>query len=319
MTLTELRYLLAVDKLRHFGRAAESCFVSQPSLSVAIRKLEEELGVAIFERRSTEISVTPVGARIIEQARRVLDEAHRIYDVAVSAQDPLSIPVRLGVIPTVAPYLLPPMLAELSRTVKQMPVYLEEGFTSMLLNKLKDGELDVAIMANTVERSGLMIQELYEEDFVVAVPRHHAWINRSFINPDELGEQTMLLLSAGHCFRDQVLSVCSELKTPAYQSPRTAINQGHMVEGTSLQTICHMVAQGLGINVLPSSAVPYLAEANSRLRILNFRTPAPQRRVIMGWRKSFPRMSAIEALVKAARTVVLNGCNMLDESPRYDK
>lgn len=319
MTLTELRYLLAVDKERHFGRAAEACFVSQPSLSVAIRKLEEELGVTIFERRSTEISVTPVGTLIIDQARSVLDEANRIYDVALSAQDPLSIPMRLGVIPTIAPYLLPPMLAELSATTKQMPVYLEEGFTNTLLAKLKDGELDVAIMANTIERSGLMIQDLYEEDFVVAVPRHHAWINRTYINPDELSDQTMLLLSAGHCFRDQVLSVCSELRNPAFQNPRTAINQRHMVEGTSLQTICHMVAQGLGITVLPASAVPYLAEANSRLRILNFRSPAPQRRVIMVWRKSFPRSAAIEALVEAARTVVLNGCTMLLEDARYDK
>ena len=312
MTLTELKYVIAVARMRHFGRAAESCFVSQPSLSVAIRKLEEELGVTIFERRTSDISITPIGQQIVEQAQRVLDESRRIIDIAQNGHDPLAAPLRLGVILTIAPYLLPNLLTELSDSCSQMPLYLEESFTDELLEKLRSGQIDAAIMADTIPGTGMMTQTLYQEEFVVAVPSHHPWVNRNFVNADELKDQTMLLLGSGHCFRDQILGICPDLNRRT-KSDRSEVQ--HTVEGSSLLTICHMVAQGLGITVLPASAVPYLTGPSSRLKILPFKQPAPSRRVILVWRKSYTREAAIQAIAAAVRKVVLNGCVPLNEAP----
>jgi LysR family hydrogen peroxide-inducible transcriptional activator len=312
MTLTELKYVIAVARMRHFGRAAESCFVSQPSLSVAIRKLEEELGVTIFERRTSDISITPIGQQIVEQAQRVLDESRRIIDIAQNGHDPLAAPLRLGVILTIAPYLLPNLLTELSDSCSQMPLYLEESFTDELLEKLRSGQIDAAIMADTIHGTGMMTQTLYQEEFVVAVPSHHPWVNRNFVNADELKDQTMLLLGSGHCFRDQILGICPDLNRRT-KSDRSEVQ--HTVEGSSLLTICHMVAQGLGITVLPASAVPYLTGPSSRLKILPFKQPAPSRRVILVWRKSYTREAAIQAIAAAVRKVVLNGCVPLNEAP----
>lgn len=312
MTLTELKYVIAVARMRHFGRAAESCFVSQPSLSVAIRKLEEELGVTIFERRTSDISITPIGQQIVEQAQRVLDESRRIIDIAQSGRDPLAAPMRLGVILTIAPYLLPNLLTELSDSCSQMPLYLEESFTDELLEKLRSGQIDAAIMADTIHGTGLMTETLYQEEFVVAVPAHHPWVNRNFVNADELKDQTMLLLGSGHCFRDQILGICPDLNRHS-QNNRTDVQ--HTVEGSSLQTICHMVAQGLGITVLPASAIPYLTGPASRLKILPFKQPAPSRRVILVWRKSYTRQAAIDAIADAVRRIVMNGCVPVNEAP----
>lgn len=312
MTLTELKYVIAVARMRHFGRAAESCFVSQPSLSVAIRKLEEELGVTIFERRTSDISITPIGQQIVEQAQRVLDESRRIIDIAQNGHDPLAAPLRLGVILTIAPYLLPNLLTEFSDSCSQMPLYLEESFTDELLEKLRSGQIDAAIMADTIHGTGMMTQTLYQEEFVVAVPSHHPWVNRNFVNADELKDQTMLLLGSGHCFRDQILGICPDLNRRT-KSDRSEVQ--HTVEGSSLLTICHMVAQGLGITVLPASAVPYLTGPSSRLKILPFKQPAPSRRVILVWRKSYTREAAIQAIAAAVRKVVLNGCVPLNEAP----
>lgn len=312
MTLTELKYVIAVARMRHFGRAAESCFVSQPSLSVAIRKLEEELGVTIFERRTSDISITPIGQQIVEQAQRVLDESRRIIDIAQNGHDPLAAPLRLGVILTIAPYLLPNLLTELSDSCSQMPLYLEESFTDELLEKLRSGQIDAAIMADTIHGTGMMTQTLYQEEFVVAVPSHHPWVNRNFVNADELKDQTMLLLGSGHCFRDQILGICPDLNRRT-KSDRSEVQ--HTVEGSSLLTICHMVAQGLGITVLPASAVPYLTGPSSRLKILPFKQPAPSRRVILVCRKSYTREAAIQAIAAAVRKVVLNGCVPLNEAP----
>ena len=311
MTLTELRYVIAVARERHFGRAAESCFVSQPSLSVAVKKLEEELGVTIFERRSSDIAITPIGNAIVEQAQRVLDESRRITEIAHQGQDPLAGPLRLGMIYTIAPYLIPGLVRELNANSPKMRFYLEENFTSELLNHLRTGQIDVAIMADTIADTGFMTQALYQEDFVVAVPSHHPWVNRNYIGTDELKDQTMLLLGAGHCFRDQILGVCPDLA----RFNLGASDVQHTVEGSSLQTICHMVSQGLGITVLPSSAIPYLSVSASGLKTINFKNPTPNRRVIMVWRKSFTRMPAIRALADAVRNVQLNGCFQLNEEP----
>ena len=312
MTLTELKYVIAVAREHHFGRAAESCGVSQPSLSVAIRKLEEELGVSIFERRSSEIALTPVGEKIVEQAQRVMEESRRIADIAHEGQDPLSGPIKLGVIYTIGPYLLPELIRELSSDQPNMPVYLEENFTSELLERLKTGQLDLAIMADTIADTGFMTLELYSEEFVVAVPSHHPWVNRNYVNSSELKDQTMLLLGAGHCFRDQILGVCPDLMR--FQAQASDVQR--TVEGSSLQTICHMVAQGLGITVLPASAIPYLSGFSKSLKIIPFKAPVPTRRVLLVWRKSYPRMQAVEAVQAAVKKLRMNGCLPLDEKPR---
>lgn len=314
MTLTELKYVIAVARERHFGRAAESCFVSQPSLSVAVKKLEEELGVSIFERRASDIAVTPIGAQIIAQAQKVLEEARRITEIAHQGQDPLSGPLRLGVIYTIGPYLLPGLIREMSGDMPKMPLFLEENFTSELLVKLRNGQIDVAVMADTIHDTGLMTAAVYEESFVVAVPSHHPWVNRNYVGPDELKDQTMLLLGAGHCFRDQILGVCPDINR--FNANASTVQR--TVEGSSLQTICHMVAQGLGITVLPASAVPYLQGLSSTVKIIPFKDPAPSRKVLLCWRKSYPRMAAVEALLSAMRRLDLPGCLPLDEAPKLN-
>ena len=314
MTLTELKYVIAVARERHFGRAAESCFVSQPSLSVAIKKLEDELGVQIFERRTSDIALTPIGSAIVEQAQRVIDESRKIYDVAMLGQDPLAGPMRIGVIYTVAPYLLPGLVREMNQVCTKMPIYLQENYTAELINQLRNGQIDVGIMADTIHDTGFFCQALYQEDFVVAVPTHHPWVNRNYVSTHELSDQTMLLLGSGHCFRDQILEVCPELTRLNSMATGTSPRESHrMVEGSSLQTICHMVSQGLGITVLPSSAVPFLASnEHCPLKIIPFKAPVPHRKVMMVWRKSFTRLEAVKALIGAVKKVPLNGCFFLD-------
>ncbi len=304
MTLTELRYIVAVARERHFGRAAAACQVSQPSLSVAIRKLEEELGVRLFERRTNDVGLTGVGARVVEQANKVLLEAKLLSDIAHEGRDPLGAPLRLGVIYTIAPFLLPSLIQQMMVDTPKMPLYIQEGFTSELLVKLRNGALDVLILADTVEEPTMNTKTLYQEDFVTAVPAHHPWVNRSYVGVDELKDQTMLLLGAGHCFRDQILDVCPDLIRRT-NSPSDVLRT---VEGSSLQTISHMVIQGLGITVLPASSVPFLASANPDLKILPFKNPAPSRRVILMWRKSFARTAVVDAIQGAVSKLNLNGC-----------
>ena len=211
MTLTELKYIVAVARERHFGRAADACFVSQPTLSVAIKKLEEELGTQIFERRTSEVTVTPAGERIVGQAQKVLDEAGRIREIARQGKDPLVGPLRLGVIYTIGPYLLPGLVRQLLKDAPEMPLLLTENFTVKLMELLKNGEIDVAIMALPLPQTGLLLQPVYDEPFIIAIPRHHAWSKRKSIPSEDLKKETMLLLGTGHCFRDQVLEVCPEL------------------------------------------------------------------------------------------------------------
>ncbi|MFN3565820.1 MAG: LysR substrate-binding domain-containing protein [Burkholderiaceae bacterium] len=308
MTLTELKYIVAVARERHFGRAAEACFVSQPTLSVAIKKLEEELGVPIFERRSNEVTLTPIGERIVAQAQRVLDEAARIKDLAKAGKDPLAGALRVGVIYTIGPYLLPALVRQLLRDAPQMPLLLNENFTIKLLELLKNGEIDVAVLALPLPESGVLIQPVYDEPFVVAVPKGHPWTRRKSIAADELKKETMLLLGTGHCFRDQVLEVCPELSR--FSTGAEGIQK--TFEGSSLETIRHMVASGLGITVLPKTSVPEKPPRDSLIEYLPFKTPVPERRVVLAWRKSFTRPAAVDALRRAILKCHLPGVTKLD-------
>lgn len=310
MTLTELKYIVAVAREKHFGHAAEACFVAQPTLSVAIKKLEDELGVTIFERGGTEISMTPLGAQIVAQAERVLEQTAAIKEIAKQNKDPLAGPLRLGVIYTIAPYLLPPLIKTMIETVPQMPLVLQENFTVRLIESLRQGELDAAIMALPFADQGLTVQPLYDEPFVVALPKHHAWAQRATINAEELKSETMLLLGNGHCFRDQVLEVCPEMSRFSTSGDGIA----RTFEGSSLETIRHMVASGIGITVLPQASVPDMQGKDGMLRYLPFSDPAPSRRVVIAWRKSFTRRPAIEAIRQAVLSCDLHGVSMLNEA-----
>ncbi|MDR5755989.1 hydrogen peroxide-inducible genes activator [Caballeronia sp. LZ035] len=313
MTLTELKYIVAVARERHFGRAAEACFVSQPTLSVAIKKLEDELNVQIFERGTSEVSVTPIGEQIVTQAQRVLEQTLAIKEIAKQGKDPLVGPLRLGVIYTIGPYLLPTLVKQMIKAVPQMPLMLQENYTLKLIELLKQGEIDVAIMALPFPETGLMVRALYDEPFVVAMPSGHAWENRAKIDPDDLKQETMLLLGSGHCFRDHVLGVCPELM----RFSQNADGIQKTFEGSSLETIRHMVASGVGITVLPRMSVsevkPHAPGIDAGLlSYVAFDEPVPDRRVVLAWRKSFTRLPAIDAISDAIAACDLPGVRKLD-------
>jgi LysR family hydrogen peroxide-inducible transcriptional activator len=292
VTLTELRYIVAVARERHFGHAAQACHVSQPTLSVAIKKLEEELGVQLFERGPGEVAVTPVGQRVIEQAQRVLEEAARVKEIAQAAHDPLAGPLRLGAIYTIGPYLLPKLVPVLRRKAPTMQLLIEENYTHRLAEMLKQGEVDVILVALPFAEAGVATRPLYDEPFFVALPQGHPLEKKKHISADELARESLLLLGAGHCFRDQVMDLCSTVQRGA----RGAL--ARTVEGGSLETIRQMVAGGVGLTVLPATSVQP-GEGSDLIRIRPFARPVPDRRVVMAWRKSFPRPQAIEALRQA--------------------
>ncbi len=310
MTLTELKYIVAVARHKHFGHAAEACFVAQPTLSVAIKKLEDELGVTIFERGGTEVSTTPLGAQIVTQAERVLEQTAVIKEIAKQNKDPLSGPFRLGVIYTIGPYLLPTLIKTMIKQVPNMPLILQENFTVKLMELLRQGELDAAIMALPLPDQGMVTQALYDEPFMVAVSKDHAWKDRNTVSAKELKSETMLLLGNGHCFRDQVLEVCPEMARFSTSSDGIA----RTFEGSSLETIRHMVASGIGITVLPMASITSLNAEDGMLRYLPFSAPIPDRRVVIAWRKSFTRQAAIDAIRMAVRSCELPGVTMLNEA-----
>ncbi|MBB2483819.1 LysR family transcriptional regulator [Mitsuaria sp. WAJ17] len=301
MTLTELRYIVAVARERHFGRAAEACFVSQPTLSVAIKKLEEELDVKIFERGASEVTVTPLGEDIVRQAQSVIEQASAIKEIAKRGKDPLAGALRLGLIYTIGPYLLPELVRHTIEHYPQMPLMLQENFTVKLLEMLRTGELDCAIMAEPFPDTGLALAPLYDEPFVIAVPSSHPLALRESISAEELKAETMLLLGTGHCFRDHVLEVCPEFAR--FSSDAEGIRKSF--EGSSLETIKHMVASGMGITVVPLLSLP--KEPSPHLRYVPFSAPVPSRRVVLAWRRTFTRYEAIAALRNAVYACQLEG------------
>ncbi len=294
MTLTELRYVVAVADERHFGRAAEKSFVSQPSLSASIRKVEDELGVRIFERGKSGVIVTEVGAQVVAQARRALEEAARVKTVARQGGNPLAGVLRLGVIHTIAPYLLPALVGALRRLAPAMPLDIEENMTANLERMLKAGEIDVAILALPFEAPGLETMPVYDEEFRVVVPAGHALARRKRVPPEALDTEELLLLPAGHCMRDQVLGTCTEFSRPPPPGR----------QGNSLETLRSMVASGLGITVLPATALTS-RHASALVKSLPFEGSPPQRRVALAWRKGFARMAAVRRIAEAMRALDL--------------
>ena len=286
MTLTDLRYVVALASERHFGRAAQKCFVAQPTLSVAVKKLEDELGVALFERAANEVRPTPIGLQVVEGAQRVLAETTRLTEIAAQGKDPLRGPLRLGVIYTIAPYLLPRLVPILRQRAPAMPLFIREGYTEQLLAAVKGGELDLIVIALPLAEPGLVAQAVYDEMFRVLLPAGHAWAKKKSIEPAWLTAEPLLLLGAGNCFRDQVLDLCA--------GASVAVDSGHILEGSSLETIRHMVASGMGITVMPASSVDFIAKDDALLRVRAFVEPQPTRRVGLVWRNSFPRHQAVD-------------------------
>ena len=296
MNLNDLRYVVALAQERNFHRAAERCFVSQPALSLAIRKLEEELGVRLFERGRSGVRPTPTGSRIVEQAQRVIEEAARIKELARQGKDQLAGPLRLGVIYTVGPYLLPELIPILHRKAPKMPLEVEENLTAHLEVLLGNGRLDAALIALPFEVPNVDVLPLYDEPFTVAVPVSHAWAKRPSVKAEELAGEHVLLLPSGHCFANQVAEACPEIERRG----------GEALQGNSLETIRNMVASGLGITVLPASA-DSPRYRSPLLRMVPFKAPAPSRRIALAWRKTFARDKAIEVLAEAVRAVRIPG------------
>ena len=333
MTLTELKYIVAVARERHFGKAAEACFVSQPTLSVAIKKLEDELELKIFERSASEVTVTPLGEEIVRQAQSVIEQAALIKDIAKRGKDPLSGPLKLGVIYTIGPYLLPDLVRQMIAKTPQMPLMLQENFTVKLLEMLRTGEIDCAILAEPFPDAGLAAAALYDEPFVAVVPHGHALASQAQVSTDQLKKETMLLLGTGHCFRDHVLEVCPEFAR--FSSNAEGISRSF--EGSSLETIRHMVAAGMGVTLVPRLSVPNgqlscknnkkdqsklsiknknnIAQSlfghDSYVKYLPFAGDAPTRRVVLVWRRSFTRYEAIATLRNAVYACALPGVTRL--------
>ncbi len=305
MTLSELKYIVAVARERHFGRAAKSCFVSQPTLSVAVKKLESELDVILFERGSNEIVLTPMGKQIVSQAQQVLESADKLKSMASASDDNLIEPLRIGVIYTIGPYLLPHLIPALQDQAPDMPIIVEEGFTSELITRLKQGSLDAIVASNPFNEPGVQTRELYKEPFVVVLPASHPLAQCDNVSTVDLESETVLLLGQGNCFRDQVLEFCPNcLRNGSQDDLQKSIESG------SIETIRHMVASGVGITILPCTAAGADEYTRRLLSIKRFSDVKPGRDVILAWRKGYPREHALETLKEAIQSCSMSCVEM---------
>ena len=250
MTLTELRYIVTLAQMQHFGKAAERCNVNQSTLSIAVKKLEGELGIELFERSKNNVRATPIGEQVIKQAQRVLEEAAAIKDIAMSGKDQLNSPLHVGAIFTIGPYLFPHFIPPLQKSAPQMPLIIEESYTSTLRKRLRNGEVDVIIVALPFSEPDVVVQPLYEEPFVVVLPKKHPLSKKQTIDRRDLDDENVLMMGEGHCFRDQVIEALPNINCGKVQSGSVRT----MTEGSSLETLCYMVASGLGITILPQTA-----------------------------------------------------------------
>jgi len=288
MNLRDLQYIVTVADTLNFNRAAEACHVSQPSLSKQIQKVEEEIGVAIFERTNRKVSLTPIGHQIVARARAALQEADAIRQIARAAGDPMAGNFRLGIIPTVAPYLLPRLLPALRRSLPRLTLALIEGHTESIVDQLKRGELDAVLLAVPLGDDELHEEPLYSEPFLFAAPETHPLASRKRISADDLGTEPLLLLEDGHCLRAQALQLCQ----------RAGGQESSDFRATSLETLRQMVAAGNGATLMPALA----AEKNTvRLRYIPFKEPVPSRLIGLAWRKSSPRRRLLEKLAQVTQ------------------
>jgi LysR family hydrogen peroxide-inducible transcriptional activator len=292
MKLSVLRYLVAFADEGSFSRAAERCHVSQPTLSVALQQFEAELGVTLIDRTKGHIGLTEIGHQVVAQSRKTLDEASRIEQVAQTGKDPLKGNFRLGVIHTIGPYLLPQLIAHLKDFAPGLPLYIEETMTSLLIDHLKYGTVDAAIIALPFDVPGIKVQPLYDEPFRAVVPKGHRWARRKKIARAEVRGEDVLVLKAGNCFREQVLDACPEISHA----------EGSSLEGHSIGTVRCMVASGYGISVLPAGALSG-AYKNDLVVAIPFESPEPMRRVALAWREGYSRPQVIDAIIAAVQQV----------------
>lgn len=289
MNLRDLQYIIAVADTRHFGRAAERCFVSQPTLSGQIKKLEEELGVAIFERTNRSVEVTETGTAIIEHARQILEQADVIEQIARSRQDPLAGPLRIGAIPTLSPYLMPLVLMPLKKVIPQMHLVLSEEMTDLLLERLRHHEIDAALIATEVNEPGLDSLPLFDEPFWVAYPRRHEFYTREKITPRDLAGEKLLLLAEGHCLARQAMELM-------HMEVRSADDELADLRAASLETLIQLVRAGFGITLVPALAMQGSWTTGSGVVAQPLAGKKARRRVSLVYRHSFPRREALQAL-----------------------
>ncbi|GAB1408352.1 LysR substrate-binding domain-containing protein [Thermomonas brevis] len=289
MNLRDLKYLVALAELRHFGKAAQACFVSQPTLSMQIRKLEEELGVALFERAPRKVMLTPAGQDMVQRARRILAEVEQMKEAARRSKDPEAGSLRLGVFPTLGPYLLPHVVPQLRERFPQLELLLVEEKSDVLLQRLREGRLDAALLALPLHDEQLHAQFLFEEPFVLAAPVQHPLAQGEALSMDELSDETLLLLEDGHCLRDQALDVCR----------LSGAQEKAGFRATSLETLRQMVAAGVGVTLLPALAVHAPVAQPRNIRLVPFRDPPPSRRIALVWRKSTAMDGFLQALADA--------------------
>lgn len=311
MTLTELRYIVAVAREGHFGRAAENCFVSQPTLSLGVKKIEEELGVTLFERGHHEIVLTAEARRLIEQAEQVLEQAERLRQLARRCAEPWEGTLRIGAIVTVGPYLLPDLLPVLHERLPKLSLVIEEQVTHQLTRRLKQGDLDALLVSLPYQEPGVEVQPLYQEPFVVLLPVAHPLTRKNVIEPDDLANETVLLLGKGNCFRDQVLNIHPQWANvePGQEATRPQL------EGSSLETIRYMVASGLGVSVLPCTAAGADRYAHRLVAIRRFAgAKVPTRTIALAWRKTFARQAVLSTVAEAIRHCPLSCVRMLPTS-----
>ena len=291
MNLQQLEYVIAVDKYRHFAKAAAACYVSQPTLSIAIKKLEDELNISLFERHRHEVLITPAGERVIAQAKVVLDEAEHLKQLAAAQQDEFAQPLRLGAIFTVAPYVFPSLIPALHQSAPNLLLYLEENYTHVLSDKLANGDLDVILVAAPFELPESQSQVLFSEEFYLLTPKNHPFTQKKPILASDVADSPMLMLGEGHCFRDQILAACP-------------MSNPKLNNGNSLETLRFMVANGLGLTLIPAISLPYLVNDSLAAHAIY---PAPKRQIMAVWRRRFPRPQALRVLINTLQQLALVG------------
>ena len=288
MNIRDLKYLVATVESEHFGQAAEQCCVSQPTLSMQLKKLEDELGVQLFERTNKCVMTTPIGKILAEQARKILGEINTLKQLATNSKDPFSGEFRLGIIPTMGPYLLPTVLSQLKKYLPKINLIVYENKTDLLLTELKSGLLDAVILALPVDKHGLISHELFKEEFLLALPKSHALSKKTKISLDDIQHEELLLLEDGHCLREQIMDACHMISS----------HEKSGFKATSLETLRHLVASGAGVTLLPEMATRSLQKNSGNIILKSFSKPIPSRRVAMLWRQNSARAVCCEKMVE---------------------
>ena len=288
MNIRDLEYFAAVAELKHFRRAAERCFVSQPTLSGQLKKLEDELGVTLFERNTHGVQLTPAGTGLLPYARSVLEQSRRLSEAAQSLRDPRSGPLKIGVIPTLAPYLMPAIIPFTRKLHPKLDLFLSELQTPDLLKALAEGRIEAGLLALPIAQAGLETEEIFTEAFYLAVPANHALARKTALKAEDLAGETLYLLEDGHCLKDQALEVCHQ--TGALEHP--------YFRATSLETLRQMIGSGNGATLMPRLAVNAPFSHSASIRYLPFQDPSPSRRIALTWRKGAPRSAFLSKWAK---------------------